>query len=200
MSISYHYPCPKCSRTTDLSAGGVCLNLTKDGGYCGYAFPQALLEFSGHVLKTIEKHTQAPTGAFSGQISFNPSTGFYLENLSHARASGDIYLDVKNGYFCTYITPSGNAAIATLCSGNVTNQFAVSGYKVPLNSRVQNIHGHYDNCDSDMLFVATPIDAVVEYPSPLHPKEFQVLQSGNVVASWNTLALSGFVGTHVAIK
>ena len=123
-----------------------------------------------------------------------------MENLNRARAVGDVYLDLKNGYFCTYITPSGNAAIATLCSGNATNEFAVSGYKMPLNSKIQNLHGHYDNLDSEMLFVATSVNVVVEYPSARHPDEFQILQSGTVIASWNIAALSGFVGEHVFIR
>jgi hypothetical protein len=141
-----------------------------------------------------------PTGAFDGRISYNLSTGFYLENLNSARTSGDIYLDVNNGYFCTYITPSGNSAIATLCSGDATNQFAVSGYKMPLNSKLQNLHGHYENLESGMLFVATPADAVVEYPSSDHPNEFRMLQSGRVVAAWNLVMLTGFAGSHVFIN
>ncbi|HZM03091.1 MAG TPA: hypothetical protein VFC44_08700 [Candidatus Saccharimonadales bacterium] len=200
MGIVYRYPCPKCSRISDFSEGAACLNPTKNGGFCGYAFPHSLLEFNGHLLKKVAKHTQEPSGVFSGQISFNPSTGFYLENLSGARTAGDIYLDPKNGYFCTYITPSGNASIATLCSGNATNQFGVSGYKMPLNSRIQNIHGHYANVESGMRFVAHPIVVVVEYPCFQHPNEFRVLQSGNVIAAWNTGTLSGFVGHHVAVN
>ncbi|MDB6019691.1 MAG: hypothetical protein JWR19_4180 [Pedosphaera sp.] len=200
MSIVYRYPCPRCSRVTNLSDGAVCLTPTKDGGVCGYEFPVELLEFNGYVREKIEKHSQQPTGVFRGEISFNTSTGFYLQNLSGARAAGDIYLDVKNGYFCTYITPSGNSAIATLWSGSATNQFAVSGYKLPLNSKLQNIHGHYENLGPSMLFVAAPIDVVVEYPTLANPDEFRVLQSGNVIAAWNTAALSGFAGSHIVIK
>jgi len=200
MSIVYRYPCPRCNRVTELSDGAVCLTPLKGGVICGYEFPSELIEFNGHVRDKVEKHTQQPTGVFSGQISFNPSTGFYLQNLSGARAEGDIYLDVDNGYFCTYITPNGNSAIATMCSGDATNQFAVSGYKMPLNSKIQNLHGHYDNLGPSMLFVAAPVGVVVEYPSAAHPNEFLVLQSGNVIAAWNTAVLSGFAGSHIAIK
>src|SRR5438034_5996808 len=164
ISLVYRYPCRKCSRMTELTAAGKCLHRTKEGGVCGYEMPQELRDFNGDVKKKIEKQTREPAGAFPGQISFKPSSGFHMENLNRARAVGDVYLDLKNGYFCTYITPSGNAAIATLCSGNATNEFAVSGYKMPLNSKIQNLHGHYDNLDSEMLFVATSVNVVVEYP------------------------------------
>lgn len=200
MSIVYRYPCPRCNRVTELSDGAVCLTPIKGGGICGYEFPAELIEFNGYVRDKIEKHTQQPTGIFSREISFNPSTGFYLKNLEDARAAGDIYLDVSNGYFCTYITPSGNSAIATLCSGSATNQFAVSGYKLPLNSKIQNLHGHYENLGPSMLFVAAPVDVIVEYSTPAHPNEFRILQSGNLIASWNTAALSGFAGGHIAVK
>jgi hypothetical protein len=200
VSLLYHYPCPKCSRPTELSLTGVCLNRGKDGSVCGYELPKDLRDFNNGVRDKIEKHTQEPVGTFPGQISYNPFTGFYVQNLNEARAVGNIYLDLKNGYFCTYITPSGDSAIATLCSGNASNQFIVSGYKMPLNSKIQNLHGHYDNLDSGMLFVATPVNTVVEYPSAKHPNEFQVLQNGEVIAAWNIAALSGFVGSHITIK
>ena len=199
MSLIFRYPCPRCGRPTELTDSSVCRHQVNEG-VCGYEFPTELLEFNGRVREKIGKHTKKPSGAFTGKISYNPSTGFYLENLLEARAAGDIYLDRANGYFCTYVTPSGDAAIATCCSGNANNQFNVSGFKMPLNSRIQNIHGHYDNLHEDMLYVATPFDTVVEYPSPQHPDEFRVLQSGNVVAAWNTAACSGFVGDHIVIK
>jgi hypothetical protein len=199
MSITYSYPCPKCSRMTQLSAGGICENPVKGGRVCGYELPRELCDFNSMVKKKIEKHTTEPTGNVS-KVSFNPSTGFYLENLETARAAGDIYLDPKNGYFCTYITPSSCTAIATLYSGSSANQFAVSGYKMPLNSKLHQLHGHYDNLEAEMIYVAAPVDVTVEYPSSAHPDEFRIIQSGNLIAAWNTQALSGFAGSHIVIK
>jgi hypothetical protein len=161
MSITYSYPCPKCARMTLLTGSGICENSTKDGGICGYELPRELCDFNSKVQAKIEKHTTKPTGTVPGMVSYNPSTGFYLENLEKTRVAGDIYLDPKNGYFCTYITPSGCTTIATLCSGSATTQFAVSGYKMPLNSKLQQLHGHYDNLDSEMIYVAAPVDVTV---------------------------------------
>jgi len=167
------------------------------GRVCGYELPEVLQDFNGKVRGKIEKHTNEPTGTFSGEISFNPSTGFYLKNLNAARSSGEIYLDTSNGYFFTYIAPEGRTAIAKLCVGSSTNQFEVSGFKMPLNSKLQNFHGHYSNLDQATIYVAAPEGAEIASPCANHPEEFRVIQGGEVIAAWNVKALSGFAGDHV---
>jgi len=203
MSIVFNYLCPKCGKLTLLMGAGACQNKFNSGAVCGYQLPRELSDFNSHVRGKIEKHTIPPTGTLpnqSSKVSYNPSTGFYLENLDAARSGGDLYLDPANGYFCTYITPSGCTTIATLCSGNAANQFTISGYKLPLNSKLQNLHGHYDNLDAEMVYVAAPENVVIEEPSAAHPHEFRVLRNGNPIAAWNTQAQSGFVGSHIVIK
>lgn len=185
---------------TEITASGICENPVKSSGVCGFELPWDLCDFNSMVKKKIEKHTTEPTATFSGEVSFNTSTGFYLGNFEKAREAGSIYIDQRNGYFCTYITPSGCTAIATLYSGSSANQFAVSGYKLPLNSKLHKLHGHYDNLDAEMIYVAAPVDVTVEYPSLAHPNEFRVIQSGSLVAAWNTQVLSGFAGSHLVIK
>jgi hypothetical protein len=201
MSIVFHYTCPNCGNPTDLSLNLTCAHVSSKGKkVCGYRLPQTLAAFNSMMCGKVEKHTQEPPGTFNGLISFNPSTGFYLQNREQAMTSGNVYLDRREGFFCTYITPSGDNAIATVCSGNNANRFQVSGYKLPLNSRVHELHGRYADMDSNMLFVATPEGTVIEAPNPGHPDEYHVLQSGNLVAGWNIVAQSGFCGGHVVIR
>src|SRR5258708_7941238 len=189
MSIILHYPCPQCGCPFNFALGAVCSAPFKGGLTCGYSIPQILTDFNSTLTRKVEKHTQEPTGAFNGSISFHPSTGFYLQNRE-AAFSGAVYMDKKENYFCTYITPSGDNAIATVCVGNAANRLNVSGYKMPLNSRVKNLHGHYANHEG-MLFVATPDGVVIEPPDNVHPNIFQVFQSGRLIAGWDSAAGTG---------
>ena len=200
MSIIFSYGCPRCGRPTEISIASTCLNTLNDGRICGYTLPEVFGDFNSKVRAKIEKHTEEPTGLVSGQISYNPSTGFYLQNLKDARASGNVYLDIANGYFFTYVTPSGTEAIATISSPGASNSIDVSGFKMPLNSRLHNLHGHYDNLNSGNLFVAVPNDVVVEAPDGTHPDEYRIVQSGTTIAAWNTTVQSGFIGSHVVIQ
>jgi hypothetical protein len=201
MSIVLHYSCPQCGQPADLNFAMTCQYVhKKTGQVCGYAIPRSLAKFNSSMLSKVEKHTQAPTGSFPGLISHNPDTGFYLQNRQASLAQGDVYLDAAEGFFCTYITPSGNAAIATVCSGNSACSFTVSGYKMPLNTKVQNLHGRYTNIEPRMLFVASPDGTEVHAPNSSHPDEYRVFKSGQLLASWNTTAQSGFLGHHVVIK
>lgn len=52
--------------------------------------------------------------------------------------------------------------VDTLCLGSADNQFAVSAYKLPLNSKLPRLHGHYDNLDSEMIYMAVAVDVKVE--------------------------------------
>jgi hypothetical protein len=135
----------------------------------------------------------------SGEVSFNPNTGFYVDALKEARTAGTVYLDQSNGYFFTYINPSGANAIAVLHTEPSGAAIDVSGFKMPLNSRLQNLHGHYANLNTGDLFVALPDNVSIEEPSPSHPNQYHVVQSGNVVAVWDRVAETGFAGKHIIL-
>lgn len=177
--------CPQCGKISDFSFEMACQHRSKSGRVCGWRMPLALPEMNREMRKSIRKHTIQPTGQFTGLISFNPSTGYYLDSRQTVVMSGDVHFDTQYNTFCLYLAPSGAQGIATACSGRADISYPVSGIKMFTNSSAQEHHHHYANQDEKMQFICSSGDVVIEPQNVSHPGECWIWKEGEKIASWN---------------
>jgi hypothetical protein len=170
--------CPRCSKPTELTHTRSCQNRYGNEKICGYKLPESLDDCWAAKVK---KRVTMPTGVFSGERSYNPSPQFYVDNLRSTLHSGAIYFDSDKEYFSAFFTPSGEQGIAKIFSGSPMNNIPASGYSVPLNSKLQKLHGRYQNFESGMVPICEPGFVTIE----LFPPQFNVYKRGELIASWN---------------
>ncbi|MFH1067479.1 MAG: hypothetical protein V1746_06225 [bacterium] len=178
--------CPRCRRKTRISVHQSCQNTLNNGSLCGFSFSDR-----NRTIREAEyKHALIEPPAYVADkqgISFNPNVKLYRKYREQTLASGNLFWDSRNEYPFAYYTPSGSMAIAVHCSDYF--RIPVSGFKMPLNSKPQNMHGHYANLSNDRdTFVATFCGTVFGYPGILHPTQHYITQSGKLIAAWDRAA------------
>ena len=192
--------CPGCGKDSRLSYGTACSNwLPRQNRTCGYRLPREMSDLYSKMSEKVEKHTTRPTEEFRGVRSCSPDGELYLDCRVRASISGAIYLntDEGNGYFASFVTPSGAIQIADVFEGSPHNSTPASGFLMPINSNLHELHGRYCNFCPNWVYVCPAQGTVIEYKNEDHPNTFQIFRSGeqSPFAEWNPSQKTGFVGT-----
>jgi hypothetical protein len=99
--------------------------------------------------------------------------------------SGSLNLDPVKNYLFLWHTPSGSNAIAHVMYGDAGTTCSASGVVSPLNSRIQNIHSHFDNWDNNWMPIAAGHNLIIEEPRPEHPDKYTVSAGSQLIAWFN---------------
>lgn len=189
----FEYRCPKCGRTTHLDPLGSCTNTINDGTTCGYRFPLQSGDANSKVTKKLEKHTNPPSGVSDSDCSWVEDSAQYPIYQLDVAKYGSVHLDSERNYLFLWKAPEGPTPIAKLLYAKDCEVRGVSGVVMPLNSKLQNTHIHFNNYEEHFVQIAPESDAIViQEPSPAHPNEYWVLSGAKPIFSWNHVTrLSG---------
>lgn len=189
----FEYRCPRCNRTTLLDPSGACTNKLNDGSTCGFQFPLQAGKANSMVSKKMQKHTNPPTGVVDSEYSWVDDGGKYPVYQLDVAKSGSVHLDTERNYLFLWKAPNGSTPIAKLLYAQNCQVKGVSGVVMPLNSKLQNTHIHFNNYEEHFVQIAPESDEIViQEPSPAHPNEYWVLSGAKPIFSWNYMTqLSG---------
>jgi hypothetical protein len=181
----FSYRCPKCGKFSLIDPQGACQNKLGDGNICGYQLAFKY-ELGNHTYRSkVEKHTTTPPTLTAGTWSWVDSKEKYSLYHEMTLVSGSVNLDINNNYLFLWHTPSGSNSIAHVMYGDAGTLFSASGVVSPLNSKIQNIHSHFDNWDDNWTPIAAGQNLVIEEPRPEHPNIYTVSADKNLIAWFN---------------
>ncbi len=182
----FEYRCPNCGQTSLLDPVGSCTNTFNNGTVCGYQFPLQSGCANSKVTKKMEKHTTLQTGVVDSDYSWVDDTGQYPVYQLDVAKYGSVHLDTERNYLFLWRAPKGPTSIAKLIYAQDCHVLDVSGVVMPLNSKLQNTHIHFNNYENHFVEIAPESeDIVIQEPSPTHPDEYWVLSGAKPIFSWN---------------
>lgn len=190
--IHFRGMCPGCNRLSLVDVSTPCPNIWNDGTTCGFALTTSYAS-GNHTYRTKhDKHTQPQPPGASGDHSWTRS-GLYDLHQTVALASGTVFYDQKNKYFClSFPVASGEAHVTYQQSGTTRDAWRSI---MPLNLTWPNLHLHYREMDSNMIHIADG-DFVVASSGILvsgkEQKAYSIWQSGQAIAVYDPIA-SGLV-------
>ncbi len=181
----FSYRCPKCGRFSLIDPQGACQNKLGNGDTCGYhlAFKY---DVGNRVYRSkVEKHTSPPPPVAAGTWSWVDSKERYSLFHEMTLVSGSVNLDPDNNYLFLWHTPSGSGSIAHVMYADAGTITSCSGVVSPLNSKVQNIHSHFDNWNDAWTPIAAGQSLVIEEPRLEHPDTYTVTSDNETIAWFN---------------
>lgn len=189
----FEYRCPNCGQISLLDPVGSCTNTFNDRTVCGYRFPLQSGNANSKVTKKMEKHTTPQTGVLNSDYSWVDDTGKYPVYQLDVAKSGSVHLDTERNYLFLWKAPEGATSIGKLIYAQDCHFKAVSGVVMPLNSKLQNTHIHFNNYENHFVEIAPESnEIVIQEPSLSHPDEYWVLSGAKPIFSWNQVTqLSG---------
>jgi len=134
------------------------------------------------VSKKVNKHTNLPAGVMDSDYSWVEDSGKYLVYQLDVAKLGSVHLDTERNYLFLWRAPEGPTSIAKLLYAQDCQVQGVSGVVMPLNSKLQNMHIHFNNYEDHFVQIAPESDEIViQEPSPAHPNEYWVLSAAKPI-------------------
>jgi hypothetical protein len=181
----FSYKCPKCGQFSLTDPNGSCQNKFKDGNTCGYQLAFKFELGNRPFRSKVEKHTTPPAAITAGTWSWVDSKEKYSLFHEMTLKRGSLNLDQANNHLFLWHTPSGSTAIAHVIYGEAGTTGSVSGVVSPLNSKLQNIHSHFDNWNDNWTQIAVGHNLIIEEPHPEHPDTYTVSSDKELIAWFN---------------
>ena len=194
MSLLYQLQCPKCCKPTTLSLTGTCINRLKNGAFCGYCFTWLDPNSRNSTQQNKEiKHTSPPSiFPVKDTVSWCDSPVTYQTYQTGVALSGSIHLDPSWNYLFLWDMPKSSDPVGTMLYSHDCTFYDVSGVKMPLNSKPNDLHIHFDNYQSNFLKVCDyGPDLTIQFPSYNNSSEFHILSAGQSIFTFNPLT-SGY--------
>jgi hypothetical protein len=188
MSFLYQLQCPRCNRPTTLSLTGTCINRLKNRESCGYSFTWIDPETRNSTQREKEVKHSSPPSVYpvNDTVSWCDGPVTYQKYQTGIALTGSIHFDSKWNYLFLWDTPNGSAPVGTMLYASGCEFYDVSGVKMPLNSKPNNLHIHFDNYQSHLIKVCDySSDLTIQFPSFGNSSEFNILSSGNSIFTFN---------------
>jgi len=185
----FEYRCPSCNQSTTLDPSGACTNLLKGGDHCGYTFPLRFGVANSKVRGKKDKHTQErPAGKDDKDWSWVNDDQEYALYQECCALSGDVVFDSEGGYLCLCDSPHDGQDFAKVLYANECSVSGVGVTVLPLNSKLQNMHVHFDDWKEHFHKIADHSDEIVVREPQDGSTDYTVLSAGDVIFSWDPVS------------
>lgn len=150
--IQFRGICPGCNQLSLVDVYTSCSNVPRSGKPCGFRLTTTHLDGNQTYRAKFFKHTNPPAASASGDQSWSHSDA-YDHYHECALASGQLFYDTVNKYFCLEFSPmgSGDAQIRYGTGGTSDAWHTIE----PLNSKWPNLHPQFREHTSGLVPIAT---------------------------------------------
>jgi hypothetical protein len=172
---------------------GACINRLKRGSFCGYSFTWFDLKTRNSNQQNKEVKHSSPPSIFpvKDTVSWCDSPLAYQKFQTAVALSGSIHLNPTLNYLFLWDTPKGADPVGTILYPHDCAFYDVSGVKMPLNSKPNDLHIHFDNYQSNFLKVCDyGPHLTIQFPSYCNSSEFHILSAGKSIFTFNPLTSS----------